>query len=99
MATPTTVLQKPPTAKALQYDGTNLSDFQNWLGSFPVQNNLESLSGQPIAISNGDGTITLRSVSYGPRIIVSGMWVVQPDASIGEYLTYADDAHYQAIWS
>lgn len=99
MATPTVVAAKPPTGRALQYDGTNLTDFQTWLGVFPTNPSIYgALSGQQIVISGGDGTIQARSNNYGTAVLPSGAWMVIADDNPIQYLVYIDDAAYIKAW-
>jgi hypothetical protein len=92
MATPASVTQKLATAKSMQWDTTNLSDFQTWLGLVPTT--ASQYAGQQYAIAGNDpGTLFIRNPGYPIILLNNTDWFVVPDDSAVWYQMTDQDYH------
>jgi hypothetical protein len=96
MPAPLSVTQKLATAKTWQNTGSNLSEFQAWLGTIPAD--ASQYANQQVAVLGGDpGVIFIRQ----PNTPIIGLnatdWLICPDDSTTGWSKLSDQ-DYQKSW-
>lgn len=84
MTAPHAATQKLATAKTWQNTGSNLADFQTWLGNVP--NDAFQYAGQPYAVAgNNPGVVFIRQPGIPIIALNNTDWLVVPDDSTGSW--------------
>jgi len=96
MTAPLNVTQKLATAKSMQNTGSNLSDFQAWLGTIPETSG--QYPGQQVAIDGPTtGSIYIRRPYQMTLLLNQTDWLVITNASV-PLMSKMVDQDYQASW-
>jgi len=97
MPAPLSVTQKLATAKSWQWDGSNLTDFQDWLGTIP--SNAMQYANQQVAILGGDpGVLFVRQPGLPIIALNPTDWLVIADDSTTSWCKMSDQ-DYQRSWA
>lgn len=96
MTAPLNVTQKLATAKSWQNTGTNLNEFQTWLGVFP--HGTFQYSDEQVAIAGPtDGTIYVRRPGMPTLLLNPTDWLVITNLTNPQW-TKVVDQDYQQSW-
>lgn len=93
---PANVTQKPATAKSMQNTGSNLSDFQAWLGTIPESSG--QWPGEQVAIDGANaGQIWIRRPYQMTIVLNQTDWLLISNSSTPLMSRWVDQ-DYQASW-
>lgn len=97
MTAPHSATQKLATSKTWQNTGSNLNEFQSWLGLVP--SDAYQYANQNHAVAGNDpGVIFIRQPSIPIIVLLATDWLVVPDDSVAVWYKQTDQ-DYQRSWS
>lgn len=96
MTAPLEVTQKLAKALSMQNTGSNLSDFQNWLGVFP-DDGLQYATQQVAVVGPTSDSIYVRRRGYPTVLLNNTDWLIVTELS-NSLWTKLNDQDYQKSW-